>query len=483
VQKWLEKIYNVSPVWIQKLGVNAFGWYWSHRRLGPAFERYTREYQEREAWSADRMRDFVETQLRAQVQRAYRNVPYYRQAFRDAGVSEATLEKFTLDDLDKLPLLQKQFVRAQPGALLTEQAAQSPPAAFQTSGSTGTPIQVFWDTQTHQHNIGVREARSFRWAGTSIRDPRSVIGGRLVVPRAHARPPFCRYNHWEKQLYLSAYHLSPQNLPDYVAALNRYRPATMLGYASSNFLLARLIEESGMTVHAPRAVIAESERTLPHMRETLARVFRTRVFAEYGSVENCALATECERGRMHAHPDFGWIEILRPDGTPVPPGEVGELVLTGFANTNQIFIRYRIGDLGAWSAESCPCGRNALPVLSEIVGRMEDVVYTRDGRELWAFFRVFYGLKGISEGQIIQEDLERFTVNVVANAGWSEEECNAIRARIRQRVGPEVEVNIRRMDFIPREANGKFRVVISRVQRPPSAGFSGPSSAPSKKDS
>ena len=463
--KWLEGVYAASPLWIQKLGINAFGWYWGRRRLGAVFEQTWRAYAEREKWPPDRMQDFVEGQLRTLVQRAYRDVPFYREAFRAHDVTEELLESFSLADLSKLPLLDKSLVRANSKALLTEQAARRPPAVFSTSGSTGTPIQVYWDSATHQHNIGVREARSFRWAGTSIREPRSVIGGRLVVPKAHSDPPFWRYNLWEKQLYLSAYHISPKNLPDYVAALNRYRPITMLGYASSNFLLARLIKELGMEVHSPRAIIAESERLLPHMRTTMATTFQTRVFEEYGSVENCALATECEHGRLHSHIDFGYVEILRSDGKSAAPGEVGELVLTGFANRNQVFIRYRIGDLGAWSVESCPCGRNTLPTLTEIVGRMEDVVITKDGREIWAFFRVFYGLKGVAEGQIIQEGLDRFLVNIVANPAYCAEDSEAIKARIMQRVGSDIDVQVRLVDSIPREPNGKFRVVISKLRR------------------
>jgi phenylacetate-CoA ligase len=411
------------------------------------------------------MQDFVEKQLRAQVQRAYREVPYYRQAFRERGISEDLLDRFTSTDLPKLPLLEKQVVRSNPALLLTEQAGKNPPAAFSTSGTTGTPIKVYVDSATHQHNIGVREARSFRWAGTSIREPRSAIGGRLVVPRADSPPPFWRYNRWEQQLYLSAFHISPTNISDYVNALNRFRPVTMTGYASSNFLLARLIAESELNVHSPRAIIAESERLHPHMRARLESVFRTRVFEEYGSTENCALATECEKGRLHVHLDFGYVEILRPDGRSAEPGEVGEMVVTGFANNNQVFIRYRIGDLASWSKERCACGRESLPTIGELVGRQEDVIITADGRELWALFRVFYDLPGVVEGQIVQESLDSFTVRIVPTPAFSDKDEEAIKERMMIRIGPEIRIDVRQVESIPREPNGKLRAVISKVPR------------------
>ena len=463
--KWVDRIYAHSPVWVQQLGINVFGWYRKRRRLGPVFEQMWRAYSERESWPADRMHDFIETQLRAQVQHAYREVPYYRQAFRDHGVTEDQITRFTSADLSKLPLLDKATVRAHPEALLTEGAAKCPPPSFPTSGTTGTPLRVYWDSATHQHNLAVREARSFRWAAVSIREPRSAIGGRLVVPRAYSRPPFARYNWWERQLYLSAFHISPKNVPAYVRDLNRYRPVTMTGYASAQFLLARLIGELGLEVHSPKAIITGSERLEPYMRKVLESVFHARAFEEYGSVENCALATECERGGLHVHLDFGYVEILGQDQRPAAPGEVGELVLTGFANTNQVFIRYRIGDIAAWANERCPCGRDTLPVLGELVGRLEDVVVGPDGREMVRFHGLFTDLPGIAEGQVVQEEPGRFVVNVQPTASYSRADAEAIRGRMIARLGPEIAIEVRELNMIPREASGKFRAVVSRVHR------------------
>jgi len=465
--KWMDRLYAVAPVWVQQLGINAYGWYWARRRMGKFFEQMWRQYVERETWPRARMQEFVERQLRAQVQRAYREVPYYRQAFRQHGVTEELIENFRPENLPQLPLLEKAVVRADSRALLTERAARNPPKAFQTSGTTGTPICVYWDSATHQHHIAVREARSYRWAGVSMRDSRSVIGGRLVVPRAQSKPPFWRYNRWEQQVYLSAFHISPANVPDYAAALNRFRPVAMTGYASGNFFLARLIGELGLEVHSPKAIITESEPLEPHMRAVVESVFGAKAYQEYGSVENCALATECERGRLHVHPDFGYVEILHPDGKPAPPGESGELVLTGFANTNQIFIRYRIGDLAAWAVEPCPCGREALPTLSQLVGRLEDTVVGLDGREMVRFHGLFVDLPGVAEGQVVQEDLDRFIVNVVPAKSFSTSDRETIRKRMVTRLGPGTAVEVRELESIPREPNGKFRAVISRVKRRP----------------
>lgn len=463
--KWTERIYRLSPLWVQKAGISAFGFFWARRRLGPVFEQTWREYAERETWSEQRMQDFVQMQLRTQVRRAYREVPFYHEAFQKYDVAEDLIERLTISDISKLPLLEKTAVRANPAALLTVTAAKNPPKAFTTSGTTGLPIRVYWDPATHQRNIAAREARSLRWAGVSYRGSRAVVGGRLIVPKAKSSPPYWRYNRWEKQLYLSAFHVSPRNAPDYANALNHFQPQLITGYASANYFLAKAIQEAGLDIYSPRAIITNSDRLEPYMRPILASVYRAEIREEYGSVENCALATECEKGRLHVHSDFGFVEILKADGRPTAKGEVGELVVTGFTNPNQIFVRYRIGDLAAWATESCPCGRNMLPTLKEIVGRIEDTVVLRDGRKLMRLDHAFRELNGISEGQIIQEDYDRFFVKVVPTPRYSKADAELIKSRLATRLGVDICVEIQAVDSIPREPNGKFRMVISHIAR------------------
>ncbi|MDX1980488.1 MAG: hypothetical protein SFV51_09490, partial [Bryobacteraceae bacterium] len=188
-------------------------------------------------------------------------------------------------------------------------------------------------------------------------------------------------------------------------------------------------------------------------------------FEEYGSVENCILATECEHGSLHVNPDFGIIEIVDPEGNAVPPGVPGRVIATGLLNQTQPLIRYEIGDVAAWSAKKCACGRDHLPVIEEVIGRLEDVVIGPDRREMVRFHGIFVDLPHVLEGQVIQEELDRFTVKVVAPDGITPKEEDTIRARFEQRLG-KVRVNIENVSSIPRTERGKFRAVISHVARP-----------------
>jgi phenylacetate-CoA ligase len=217
--------------------------------------------------------------------------------------------------------------------------------------------------------------------------------------------------------------------------------------------------------YRPRALVLSSEKLTGEMKNVLYAAFGARAYEEFGAVENCVLATECEHGRLHVSPDFGILEIVDDNGEPAPPGTLGRILCTGLANRTQPLIRYEIGDLAAWSRETCPCGRSHLPVLDPVIGRLEDIVVGRDGQVTVRFHGLFINLPNVVEGQVIQESLDSIRVRVVTREGLSQPEIDTIRRRVAdERLGP-VRVEVERVDRIERTERGKFRAVINRLPR------------------
>ncbi len=462
----LESLYPKLPVWGQNLGLSLYGIAWRDHRLGGRFDEYVAGFRDREGWSADRFREYQTTELRNLLARASREVPYYGRVWRARGLSVADLETFELEDLPHLPITPKSDLRADSEGFISRVVARSQRLhRYYTSGTTGTPITAICTTDGHRRFIAAREARSFGWAGTSLLKPRSMVGGRMVVPNGVSIPPFHRYNWAEKQIYFSAFHISPANAPHYVAALNRHRPLVFTGYAYSHYLLAKLMLAQGLALdYEPDALVLSSEKLTVVMKTVLRQAFRARAYEEYGCVENCVLATECEQGRLHVNSDFGILEIVDEHGRAVPPGVEGRILCTSLLNEGQPLIRFDIGDLGVWSEEPCPCGRRHLPVLQEIVGRLEDVVTGPDGRQMVRFHGIFIDLPNVVEGQVIQEASDQFTVKLVVGSGFGDQEEQTIRKRFAERLG-QVQVTIQQVQEIPRTERGKFRAVVSQGNR------------------
>jgi len=457
----LESIYPHVPVWAQNFGISLFGLAYRRERLGGNFDRHVADFRERDRWSPAHMNDYVEQELRRVILRAFDHVPYYRKHWQ---VGRQDLAQMTIADLPSLPVTPKTNLRAAPDAFVAQDCRHRM-QWYSSSGSTGTPVRVACTAEDHRRYIAAREVRSFGWAGTSIRRPRSMIGGRRVVPQGVARPPFHRYNWAEKQVYFSPYHIAPNHVPDYVIGLNKYRPELLTGYASAHYLLARMMEAQGLELEfEPTAAVLSSERLTTEMKRVIRKALRTRAFEEYGAVENCFLATECEHGRLHVSPDFGVLEIVDAAGRPVPAGVEGRVVVTGLVNEAQPLIRYEIGDLAIWAKNCCPCGRDQLPVLEEVVGRLEDVVVGPDGREMVRFHSIFIDLPHVLEGQVVQEALDRLTLKLVVRTGFDTTEERVIRERFTERLGP-IHVQIDVVPEIPRTERGKFRAVVSKLEQ------------------
>ena len=99
-------------------------------------------------------------------------------------------------------------------------------------------------------------------------------------------------------------------------------------------------------------------------------------------------------------------------------------------------IRYRIGDRGALATPTpCECGRQ-LPALATVEGRIDDVLYTTDGRVIGRLDPVFKGRLPIREAQIVQESLNRVRVRYVPAPDFHSAALESMTARLRDRLGP-----------------------------------------------
>ncbi|MBN9483470.1 MAG: hypothetical protein BGO70_13390 [Bacteroidetes bacterium 43-93] len=458
-----EKIYNHSPVLLQNAMVSIYGWRWNRRRFGGIFEKELQGYKQREKFTAAQWQEYTSLQLSSILKHALVTVPYYREKWMQYGLTTEQINGITPETINRLPLLSKEDLRKYGKSTLLSNQIQKGGSFFSSSGTTGTPTSILFSENMHQRWSAAYEARVRNWAGVDRFMRRGMIGGRRVVPDANAKRPFYRYNATEHQVYFSAYHISKQNAANYLDAIKRYKLDYMVGYAMSNYFLARFIDEQGLKAPQLRAVITSSEKLTHEMREVFQKVYGCKTYDGWSGVEACGLVSECEHGGLHISPDVGLIELLDKEGNAVSPGEQGEVVCTGFLNYDQPLIRYRIGDYMTLSTRSCTCGR-IMPLIEEITGRIEDVVIGKDGREMVRFHSLFTGMPNIIKGQVVQEDINNIRLNIVSEQPLSDGEKDILKKKVYSQLG-EVNVQIFEQKEIFCGINGKFRAVISNVKR------------------
>lgn len=463
---WL-KVYHQLPYPAKVLAASARGRRLERWRYGPDTERLVDEVLARDYWTAAQWDAWREERLAFMLHRAATRVPYYRDQWarrRAAG------DRAAPDVLANWPALSKDALRAQPHAFLADDCDPTTMYYEHTSGTTGKPLHLWHSRETLNAWYALTEARMRRWYGLSREDRWAILGGQLVAPVERDRPPFWVWNFALRQLYLSAYHLAPDNIAAYLEAIRRHEVVYLLGYPSGLYTLARVALERGLAAPHLRAVIGNAEPLLTHQRETIAAAFDCPARETYGMAEYAAAASDCDHGRLHLWPEAGHVEVLADvadageGDAAVPAGTPGRLIATALLNADMPLIRYETGDRATLATEPCACGRG-LPVLAAIEGRVDDMIVTPDGRHIGRLDPVFKADLPIHEAQIIQTTPDTLRVLYVPTAAYTPGDGEALIGRIHDRVGPAMRVVLEAVPAIPRTANGKFRAVISEVNR------------------
>lgn len=455
----LLRLYHRLPYPLRVLAASGRGYYLRWWRYGPETERLVAEALERETWSPARWQAWQQERLALVLHRAAKKVPYYREQW---SARRRRGDRAAWEYLENWPILEKEHIRQNPRAFVADDCQIQKMYHEHTSGSTGKPLDLWWSRATVKAWYALFEARWRRWYGVSRQDRWAILGGQLVAPVQTRRPPFWVWNAALQQLYLSSYHLAPDLLPHYLTALRRYRITYLWGYTSALYALAQVALETKQGDRPLRVVITNAEPLFGYQREIIQEAFGCPVRETYGMSEIIAAAGECQHGRLHVWPEAGFLE-LREDGQSVPVGNSGDLICTSLLNADMPLIRYRVGDRATFPAapEPCPCGRT-LPLLASIDGRCDDVLYTRDGRQVGRLDPVFKADLPIREAQIIQESLERLRVRYVPAAGFTAADGADIVRRLQDRFGA-IEVVLEPVDEIARAANGKFKAVICQL--------------------
>jgi phenylacetate-CoA ligase len=432
----------------------------NRERYGSDYDEALSRIHERQGWSAVAMRDYQVARLQEVVAIAARHVPYYRELFRKLRLSPDDIRGPA--DLRKLPILEKDPLRADPWRFVDERLNPRKLLTETTTGTTGTPIRVLMPPAVLQEHYAFFEARCRRQTGFRYgRDPFVTFGVRRVAAANRTTPPFWCYNYAARQLYMSVYHLAPAYLRDYCVELKRRRYRLVMGYPSAISALARYVAQEGIDwVRIPLA-ITSGETLHPAQRRLIERAFGCRVFDQYGCAELSVLAAEGSCGRLHLSADYGITEVVDDGGEPVADGTAGQLVCTGLVNTAQILLRYRIGDTGTIAARPCGC-ESTLPVLDKLEGRSANAILLRDGRRLYRMSAIDAEIPTIREYQIVQEEVGRFTLYVVPAEGFRSADAHRAAGNLAESVGPAV-IRVECLDRIPRGPGGKFASVVSRV--------------------
>jgi phenylacetate-CoA ligase len=342
--------------------------------LPPVIKRYFSDGQSPDSMSSEQLAGFQLEAVQELAKRAYDKSSFYHNKMVEKKVLPEDIKG--LADLPKLPFLTKEDLRQDPWATL---ACSKSEISFihASSGTTGGKAiysMFSWPDYYLQHVIIYPKlipvepgdicfiALPYEMSSAGLAfHYKFMIGYRAtVVPAGKGGA----YSTPEKAIRL----------------IRKLQPTIIVTSPSYAMILAEeAAQESFDLKSLPlKKIWLTGEGCSKAFRQRVEKIWRTTANFSYGSMECSGIANECDaHDGYHISEAHALVEIIDPETSePLPPGEVGEVVVTSLLRYDTPIIRYRTQDLGSIDSKPCSCGLHLKKL--RLWGRKVDQIIVQD---------------------------------------------------------------------------------------------------------
>jgi phenylacetate-CoA ligase len=327
-----------------------------------------------ECMPVEQRRELQLFRLREQLARLWAAVPFYRERWREAGVTPDDIQ--SLEDLPRLPFTVKNDLRDTYPTGMFATPMDEVVRVHASSGTTGKPIVVGYTKSDVEGIWAETIARTIALGGGTSRDILQIAYGYGLFTGGLG------LHYGGERLGCTVIPMSAGNTERQLLMMQDLG-ATMLACTPSYALtLADAAEDAGIRPGdlKLRAGLFGAESWSEGARAAVEAKLGVSAHDIYGLTEiiGPGVAAECEcKGTMHVFDDHFYPEIIDPETLqPLPEGQTGELVFTTLTKRAFPVIRFRTRDITALHYEPCPCGRTH-PRIDRITGRTDDMLIIR----------------------------------------------------------------------------------------------------------
>lgn len=341
-----------------------------------------------ETMSQEEMRTFQWKRLKKQLQYDYENSIYYRETFKEAGVTPQDIRTF--EDFQKLPLMTKEDHRriqqqsierfGHPYGLITCAPMEKIVRISSTSGTTGVPT-LYTLTKHDVEVVNEMHARKYWRAGLR---PGHIVLQALSLSMFTGGLPL---SDGLQAMGLCCVPVGVEGgTKRIIDFLLLTKPHAMIATPSFG---EYLIEKAPALIGKEAKDLgirwffcaAEPGGGIPAVREKLRKGFSARVFDHTGgghAFHGICCGDEEYRGMHFISPDHCLLELVDPE-TKKPiemvDGAIGEMVFTFIGWEGGPFLRYLLGDILQIFTQPCDCGFPGIRF--KILGRGDDMLIVK----------------------------------------------------------------------------------------------------------
>lgn len=298
-----------------------------------------------------------------------------------------------------------------------------------TSGTSGQRGCYVWDTQMLAEAV----AQGYR---QSNRGPTAEQGPHRIAAIAQIDP--CDATN--VLLSMIPEFVGPKKLIDIrqdfatvCRQLEEFQPTTLAAYPYMLWLLSEEVRAGRLHIR-PSRINSSADVLSSSDRAAIRAVFGVEPYNYYCATEVPYLAWECDAHQgLHVNADYVILESVDAQNRPVPPDRMGDKVLvTNLSNRALPLVRYEISDQVEYMEEPCPCGC-LLPRVRTVAGRIEHILFLPgvQGNQVRLIEEhvddIVGRVEGVAKYQVIEEESDRLTVNVICE---DRNKWNEVRAGV-----------------------------------------------------
>ena len=308
--------------------------------------------------------------LQATLNRAYKNVTCYRTKFNEQGIVPEDIT--SLADLSKLPFTTKEDLRVNYPYGMFAVPLREIVRIHSSSGTTGKPTVVGYtknDLKTWSNLV----ARFMTSAGVTHDDVVQIAFGYGMFTGAFG------LHYGSETIGAAVIPMSGGNTEKQILIMQDYKSTVLVSTPSYAITIADRIDKLGIDPKtlSLKVGLFGGEPWSEAMRREIESRLLINATDNYGLSEiiGPGVAGECSfKCGMHISEDAFIPEIIDPETCQVlPPGSVGELVLTTISKEAFPMIRYRTRDITSLEYSTCECGRTLIR-MKKTMGRSDDML-------------------------------------------------------------------------------------------------------------
>ena len=387
-------------------------------------------------------------------------IPFYRKRFDE---NHLTPDDFHCsEDLAKFPVLTKDELRVWMKELYdTHPEERDSWDATSTSGSTGIPLRLYQSQREHAcaNASWIRILMSFGY---------NPFFGEMVSfessyrSEKKSRDSFIQRFGILQRRILSEKRCIGDGTAEVIKELNDYAPDLICLRKNCIVRIALYAQQHNLQIKKPKWYIPVSEMVDDVTRNILEKTFGPGLVDAYGSDETGSCIIKRPGNDYYDICNDTHVVNIYDDQNHL--ADTGKVIITPLYKTDFPIINYDIGDIASSYV------KDGIRYVTKIHGRLNDMVKHENGEDtsVLELRKIPNGITGIAQFRYVQESYHDLRVELVRDPQdmtyTNEEITSFFLQRLTQLYGDEFKIDIRWLDVIPPDPNGKLRCFVCNVK-------------------